>query len=533
MGTVVPEDFPLSSLANEAERRVVEAFRDRLGDRWLVLPTVQLRTDQRDYEIDVVLLHEELGLVVIEVKGHRVEVRDGLWRHQGRPMEPQPMDQARRNAYALRDRLIQERPDLDGFRTTYGVALPNTAAYDGQLPIDTIREQILTAPEIDDPMAAIETLALARWTSRPLTAGDVEAIVAILRPDLEFRWDPTARHRASRDRLDELCATQVQALERLDVNRRVVALGRAGTGKTRLATTWANRAFARGERVLLTCYNEPLAARVAEQLVDDESLRVGPFLRLALGLEGMAPLEVPADADHEWWTVTAVGHLHAHWHRIVERFDTIVVDEAQDFSPAWLAQLEALLDPDGPRRILLAADPAQELYTRGFQVPAVDDGWTRCELVSNCRNSHRIASLLRRALGGAAAPAVAPEGSPVRFVPLAFRYDLPVLVRGELERLVQVEGLPASDVAVLTFSSQTRDQLVAELDLRRWEGRDTGILCENVHRVKGLEADTVILATDADEVPDDLLYVGISRAVSELVIVAPPPVGTRLKLLVP
>jgi hypothetical protein len=468
--------------------------------------------------------------VVIEVKGHRVEVRDGIWCHQGRPMDPPPLDQARRNAYALRDRLIQERSDLEGLRTSYGVALPNTVAFDGQLPIDTIREQVLTAPELDDPAAAIETLALARWTSRPLTADDVEAIVAILRPDVDFSWDPTARHRASRDRLDELCTTQIQALERLDVNRRVVALGRAGTGKTRLAMSWANRAFARGERVLLTCYNEPLAARMVEQLVDDDALRVGPFLPLALGLEGMPPLEVPADADHEWWTITAVGHLHAHWHEIEARFDTIVVDEAQDFSPAWLAQLGALLDPDGPRRMLIAADPAQELYTRGFQVPAVDDGWTRCELVANCRNARSIGSLLRRSLDGAPAPAVAPEGSPVRFVPLAFRFDLPTLVRAELDRLMQVEELPASDVVVLTFSSQNRDQLVTELDLRRWEGRGTGILCENVHRVKGLEADTVILATDADEVPDDLLYVGISRAVSELVIVAPPPVGTRLRL---
>ena len=47
--------------------------------------------------------------------------------------------------------------------------------------------------------------------------------------------------------------------------------------------------------------------------------------------------------------------------------------------------------------------------------------------------------------------------------------------------------------------------------------------------MKGLEFDTVILVADA-EVADYLLYVGISRAVSELVIVAPPIVGERLSL---
>ena len=36
------------------------------------------------------------------------------------------------------------------------------------------------------------------------------------------------------------------------------------------------------------------------------------------------------------------------------------------------------------------------LYERGFRVPSPDDGWTVCELVTNCRNSHQIARLLQR-----------------------------------------------------------------------------------------------------------------------------------------
>lgn len=40
----MPEDFALSSLADDAERRVVEAFRDGLTDGWLVLPDLGLRS---------------------------------------------------------------------------------------------------------------------------------------------------------------------------------------------------------------------------------------------------------------------------------------------------------------------------------------------------------------------------------------------------------------------------------------------------------------------------------------------------------
>jgi hypothetical protein len=313
----------------------------------------------------------------------------------------------------------------------------------------------------------------------------------------------------------------------------VVGLGRAGTGKTRLAMAWANRAFGRGERVLLTCYNEPLAHRMVEQMVVDDDLQIGPFLRLALTLEGMPSLEVPTEADHEWWTIRVVGHLHAHWHQITQRFDTIVVDEAQDFSPAWLAQLSSLLDPDGPRRLLIVADTSQVLYARGFQVPSSVDGWTHCELVSNCRNVRSIGLLLRRLLGGAPAPAAGPDGSPVRFVPVETGGAVHAAVQAELDRLLHDEERDPGELAVLTCSSRLRDGLIASIGVHRWEDRQSGILCENVPRVKGLEADTVILVADADEVPDDLLYVGISRAVSELVIIAPYAVGARLKLAAP
>ena len=51
MGTLVPEEFPLASLANEAERRVVEACRDGLTDGWLILPHIGIRTRQRDHEL--------------------------------------------------------------------------------------------------------------------------------------------------------------------------------------------------------------------------------------------------------------------------------------------------------------------------------------------------------------------------------------------------------------------------------------------------------------------------------------------------
>lgn len=530
MGRLVPEDFDVAGLDNEEERRVVSACAQLLSDGWFVLPNVVIKATGRDHELDVVLVHREFGVLDLEVKGHRrIEIREGVWFGNGERMKTQPPSQAHTNAYELRDRLR----NLDGLgklRIPYGIVLPNAGGVTGRLGTDLKPEQVLCADALEDWADAVERLAFTVPGTVQLDDDDVEAIVRHLRPNVDFDLAPEAQAAFARRRLDELCATQVKAMETLDRNPRALVLGAAGTGKTRLAEAWARRALLDERRVLFTCFNEPLAAAVVDRLPDDEALTVGPFLRVALGLDGMPALDEPADPTPAWWNETVQDHLAEHWDEVRERFDTIVVDEAQDFSPRWLDWLERLLAPDG--RLLVVADPAQELYVRGFELPEPGDGWAMAELVTNCRNAQQIARMLRRRLGGAPAPAVAPEVVGVRFQPVADG-DLDAVaeaVGDELAWLLEDEGRQPESVAVLTFRSAVRDHLQAGLDLARWEERGQGrVLAENVHRVKGMEFDAVVLVADTD-VSDDLLYVGVSRAVSELAVIAPPNVGERLGL---
>ena len=121
----------------------------------------------------------------------------------------------------------------------------------------------------------------------------------------------TPRRGGRRRRLQALCLYQTGALEPLDVNRRVLVTGGAGSGKTRLAMAWTRRALARSERVWLTCYNDPLADAVAERLTPNELLTVGSFYDVALHLDGMPELEVPDGAPARGGTRVAVGHCTA------------------------------------------------------------------------------------------------------------------------------------------------------------------------------------------------------------------------------
>ena len=47
---------------------------------------------------------------------------------------------------------------------------------------------------------------------------------------------------------------------------------------------------------------------------------------------------------------------------------------------------------------------------------SIDEGWTRCELVDNVRNTSQIARLLQRRLGGGNSPIAGPDSEAVRFV---------------------------------------------------------------------------------------------------------------------
>jgi superfamily I DNA/RNA helicase len=282
-----------------------------------------------------------------------------------------------------------------------------------------------------------------------------------------------------------------------------------------------------------------LGSDLRTRLPADEDLVIGAFLQLARNFAGMPQLDVPVDAGDEWWSFTAIGHLHRHWPSITDRFDTIVVDEAQDFSPVWIAWLTALLNPQG--RLLLVADEAQDLYHRGFAIPSADDGWTRCELVTNCRNTFEIAKLLRRFLNGAAAPKRRPESLPIGWIEATSVEEAVRAVKSELARLLEREERDPPGILVETVSSslrpdftrqsRVRETIREQLGLVAWESRGQGsVVCENVHRAKGLEWDTVLLVSETEDISDSLLYVGISRAVSELVIIGPRALARRLGL---
>ena len=144
MGLLIPHNFPMESLVNDAERLVVSTLVDRLTDGWYVIPDVGI-LGPTDRQMDIVVAHERDGVAVIEVKGHRARLEQGVWTSNGRPLNPQPLTQAKNNAYELRARLRAAHPSLERVNVEYGVVFPNTKELVGHLPPDADRAQFLLA----------------------------------------------------------------------------------------------------------------------------------------------------------------------------------------------------------------------------------------------------------------------------------------------------------------------------------------------------------------------------------------------------
>jgi hypothetical protein len=528
MGLLIPPDFALSDL-DDSERRVVEALVDGTTDGWHILPNVGIET-HRSYQLDVVIAHPRDGIALIEVKGYHPHIVQGTWRTSRGPIEPPPTTQLNSNRYALRDYLRSISPSLSYLQVGTGLAFANSASFSGVLPPEIKISQIILSGDLDDMQNAVDRVVTTESWQAPISADDFEKIIRSLRPNAEFSFDPISRSRAMHRRLEAISGSQTRALERLDQNRRVFVTGGAGTGKTRLAAAWARRAAINDLRVLMVVFNEPLADELRRVLPERENLRVGAFLRIVFELEGMESLTIPEDADTTFWNERVIGHLHTHWPSITESFDVIIVDEAQDFSPAWLAQLTSLLDPEGANRMLMVGDADQELHQRGFRPPTSEDGWVLCELVNNTRNSFQIARLLRQRLGGPPAPIGGPESDPIRYSEASDYETAASLVRVGVDQLL-TDGVPAESILVVTMTSAMRDVLREREVFVPWEQRGHGqIVCETARRVKGLEFDHVFLLAPEGSAPDTLMYVGISRAVFGLHVIAHPTVGLRLGL---
>ncbi|MEO8106792.1 MAG: NERD domain-containing protein [Actinomycetes bacterium] len=523
----LPEKPTFESTAEEA---VWAALRDQLPDHAVLVANIALNDRKGDCEADVAVLWPGVGIAVIEVKGgHITRDEDGSWVQvggNGHRKSIDPVYQARRCRYALSS-WIRQQTSISQLRMTYLVAFPYTHVDDDFATPDCPRWRVLDDLDVEANAAGKVAAALRDLDGAdPPPEQHVAAIVdALTRPPGTQRALVSVLAEKE-DAVDRLTAKQTRVLHALRDAPRLLIRGGAGTGKSYLALEQARRLSGQGQRVALVCYSHGLASfaerRVATFPAADQPAYVGTFHNLGFQW-GVKPYQ---GTDPRYWNdelpiqmLRMAAHLTDS-----ERFDAVVVDEAQDFADSWWPALMAGMRDRESGGLSVFVDEGQRVFGRqgvppGQLVPV--------SLDENLRNTKQIAQTFG-SLAHEQMKYSGLDGDPVQFLPCST--EKAVDTADDAVLALMDAGWPPETIALLTTG--TRHPVQYERVQSRgtsgywdsfWENDDA--FYGHVLGFKGLERPAIVLAVNGfrdEERARELLYVGMTRARDLLVVCAEP-----------
>lgn len=560
MARMYPQWLP-SSVKSNAERKLFDLLRDHLPDEYTILWSIDWTMPRssargggaRESEVDFLVLHPEMGILILEVKGGGVGY-DGTrhaWytidaRNARHPIHD-PFDQARDGKYALLRELTQQVSE-QWLRTT----CRNTTFGHAVVVPDILKSQIAHRPTRPDEIVldrqdlqpgriqgAIHTV-YQFWTriqGAPLGQRAVDEIIKLYAPSWYIRPLLVNVFEEEHAQIRQLTEQQFLILDLLRRQKRVAISGCAGSGKTFLALEQAKRLAQRGLSVLLTCYNRNLANWLRLHLTElartDVSLRnieVMNFHRVAYRLCERVHITLPQDESRAYDEAFAQGLIQASG-QVEERYDAILADEGQDFNDSWWDALLRLLRSQEESLFYVFFDDNQRIYGRHSVYPIPEDHYY--PLTVNCRTTYKIhEEILKHYYASEAPTCKGPQGRAVEHISVVpNRASESRVLFDLLKRLTQEEGVALEDIVLLSPMGKGRSRFhqgtvlgkryKLSWDMGRPSASDT-LMCCTIFAFKGLERDVVILA-EPDKIQgsverEQLIYVALSRARFHLII---------------
>ena len=514
---------------SRAEKVAFHALASKLRDVDVLLANVRFTGLDGDWEVDLVVGMPDAGFAAIEVKGGHVWRDAGTWWQQT-PQGKRAIDledQATSGKYLLRRYLKRHDGWKHGdLRMIHMVILPDTELAPEDPSPGLPRKWIVDRSELNDAAGRIFDLLTGTLRNEPSALPGIEVVddaAEILGGRGDRQAELAGMLAVRGDHVDRLTEDQYNVLDVARRIPRIEVIGGPGTGKTWLAIEQARRWAAQGQRVALVCYSRGLSTWIARRVAHwPKALRRNVRVRTyhALGVEW--GVEVGDGRDQDYWNVTMPAQMTQLARALPDeqRFDALIVDEAQDCPDAWWPSLLASLrDPDRAR-IAVFADEQQRIFDRDDRP---DLGLVPLTLDANLRNSRQIGDVFAplatdtpHLLGG--------EGPPVRFIQCTSAEAMETADDAAVELLDQ--GWDPQDVALLTTHHRHPEQANrVALDGRDgywdsfWDGSD--LFFSTVAAFKGLERPAIVLAVDGFRDPStapDTLYVGLSRARDLLIV---------------
>lgn len=547
MVTFIPP-YMGEEIKSNAEKKMYDALQKLDMEDAYVLHSLGLpRHQSKIYgEIDFVVVCKR-GVSCLEIKGGRVECRDGKWlftdRYGTERQKPEgPFAQATGNMFSLLTELKNRfpgNPHMKNVLAACGVVFPD-------IEFKSVSQEIIQEIVYDsrtDNITDYINKVFDYWANRQhrepakLSKKDVKEIVNYLRG--EFSFIPALRDRLNHTerRLVRLTNEQVQIMNALGMNSHLLIEGNAGTGKTLLAAEYARKRAEKGDKVLYLTFNKNLANNIKLQIDPQDNLKVTNIHALFgeyVTVDVTKMKENPQKYFGEDLPEQFFDWVNALPSEKLEdlKYDLLVMDEGQDIiKPAYLYSLNALLK-NGLEKGEWAVfyDEKQNIYN-----PEYADGMeiiescscTRFKLFVNCRNTVQIGTYSSKVSGVEINDFLHENGEEVQKISYAGLSDFKQQIKNIIKNL-RAEKIDLADAVFLApkkYSNSILNEIGFEVNELgdRFDYKSPLPRYATIQGFKGLDAKIVILV-DVDNITNKnfsrFMYIAGTRARTLLYVVA-------------
>jgi hypothetical protein len=421
---------------SRGELRLAERLKDFLEENAVVWHNIPV--GPRSRHPDFIIIHPANGLLVLEVKDWRLEsivsadkTKVELLTSRGPVRETNPLEQARKYTFDVVRTLERDGKLLfpAGHRFVgrpilpfgFGVVFANiTRKQFDQTDLKEVfaehlcvfKDEMTESTDPEEFRSRLWRMVYPRL-GEPLSMPQFDRLRALLFPEIRIRQialpldeamapDPSDRTLAVMDMHQE------QIARSLGEGHRIIR-GVAGSGKTLILAFRAEYlARAATKPVLILCYANGIAGRLEDAMQNrgvEDRVQVLTFhswcyrMLRTFGIAAPSEREYPDYAKRLAASVSEVVKAVDQGHIPMEQYDAVLIDEAHDFEPQWLALAAKMVNPR-TKALMVVYDDIQAIY-KGRERPVwkqlgIEASGRTTVLKVNYRNTAQIVAFARR-----------------------------------------------------------------------------------------------------------------------------------------
>ena len=525
--------------ATPTEKEMYYALKEQLPEKYQVFFSIRwfetnAQNKRIDSESDFLVFDPSFGFITIEVKGGTgIEVHGKDWtllEYYGngndsvRHLTCSPYEQAEKSMRHFHDYFVDDFNQ--NFNGVYGfaVAFPRYAI-DSPLAQEAPLDITIDVNDMHNLKDKINKI-FHYWKNKrnitiPFSAEQRTRFISVINKRISLAAAAGALIPIKEKEFSKIDFVQESILDCLHNYKQVQIVGGAGTGKTFIGIKKAVRDCIDGKKVLFICCNSELAKFVDSKISDHYNIDSCTYDELMLKLLGEKYLQVTPNENGNRCCFELLDDVPLN-----DKYDSIIVDEAQDFDVDMGLSVRSLLKNDAESTLYVFYDKNQNIFEMDFENALAIDA-PPYVLRYNIRNT---GSIYRCAVERTNLGTDTVANNIVGVQPELHNYSKTSQAVKSLtniiNRLVQKEYVSTKSIVIVSDVAY-KDSILADeqkigaydISFDSFSSVDENQICfKTAEEFKGLEANIVIYLThDFENMPASCVdsrkeYVAITRA---------------------